>query len=102
MLHIHGGSHLLQKLEQAGIPGDRLEWCDVLCQGPTPSGLSRDAWYALRAAYLSSDYPDDIELTRQQLAEQDARLAEAAEHDEVVLWFGPELFCQTILVRLLT
>jgi hypothetical protein len=35
------------------------------------------------------------------LAAQDAVLARASEHDEVVLWFGPELFCQAILVRLL-
>lgn len=43
MIHVHGGSALLDKLGAAAIPGERLEWCDVLCQGPTPAGLAPDA-----------------------------------------------------------
>lgn len=102
MLHIHGGSILLEKISRAGIPGDRLEWSDVLCQGPTPAGLADDAWYALRGAFLTSAYGGrgnrDIP---SELAAQDVALAGASRHDEIVLWFGPELFCQAILLRLL-
>lgn len=102
MLHVHGGSILLEKLHRAGIPGDRLEWSEVLCQGPTPAGLADDAWYALRAAFLTTAYgPGTTRDVRAELASQDAALAGAAAHDEIVLWFGPELFCQAILVRLL-
>ncbi len=102
MLHIHGGSILLEKLEHAGVPGDRLEWSEVLCQGPTPRGLTDDAWYDLRAAFLTEAYgPFGNRDVRAQLLTQDGALNRAATHDEIVLWFGPELFCQAILVRLL-
>lgn len=102
MLHIHGGSILLEKLERAGVPGERLEWSEVLCQGPTPGGLSDDAWYNTRAAFLTGAYgPIPNRDVRAVLVEQDAALSKAAAHEEIVLWFGPELFCQAILVRLL-
>jgi hypothetical protein len=102
MLHVHGGSLLLEKLQRAGVPGDRLEWSEVLCQGPTPAGLADDAWYALRAAFLTAAYgPVGDRDVRKELAAQDAALMRASAQDEIVLWFGPELFCQAILVRLL-
>lgn len=102
MLQVHSGSLLLEKLHRAGIPGDRLEWSDVLCQGPTPAGLAADAWYAMRAAFLTAAYgPTGNRDIRKELVAQDAALARASTQDEVVLWFGPELFCQAILVHLL-
>ena len=102
MLHIHGGSILLEKLAQAGVPGERLEWAEVLCQGPTPRGLSDDAWYDLRAEFLTGTYGPTVNRdVRAKLVEQDQALGRAAAQDELVLWFGPELFCQAILVRIL-
>lgn len=73
----------------------------MLCQGPTPAGLARDDWYALRARFLASAYGPPETQVRASLATQDATLERARDHDDVVLWFGPELFCQAILVRLL-
>jgi hypothetical protein len=101
MIHIHGGSVLLETIARAGIPGDRLEWSDVLCQGPTPGGLTNDAWYDVRARFLTSAYGPGEHDVRRSLAAQDAGLERARAHDEIVLWFGPELFCQAIFVRLL-
>lgn len=100
MLHVHPGSILLEKIQRAGVPGDRLEWSEVLCQGPTPQGLSDDAWYTTRAAFLKTSYAGDLDV-RASLIKQDETLSAATSHDEIVLWFGPELFCQAILVRLL-
>lgn len=94
MRHIHGGSILLEHLRTAGLPGGFLEWGEVLCQGPTPGGLAPDAWSAMRGAFLGVD--------PERLAAQDRTLDEsAAGEDELVLWFGPELFCQAILIALL-
>jgi len=101
MIHVHGGSVLLNGIREAGIPGERLEWREVLCQGPTPGGLADDAWYALRAAFLAQQGPELDDIRRELEAQDDALLQAAATQDEIVLWFGPELFCQAILVRLL-
>jgi hypothetical protein len=103
MLHTHGGSDLLDKLRAAGVPGGFLEWSEVLCDGPTPGGLAPDAWRSTRAAFLDSAYGrTDGHGALQRLVTQDRDLdLAAAREDEIVLWFGPDLFCQAILAALL-
>lgn len=102
MLHIHGGSTVLDKLKAAGLPGEFLGWCDVLCQGPTPAGLDPDAWRAARAAWLDQTFGQpDSRSNLERLVAQDQTLDRAGDHDEVVLWFGPDWFCQAILIHLL-
>ncbi len=100
MLHVHGGSVLLSHLQAAEIPGDRLEWGEALCVGPTPAGLAPDAWRATRAAFLAATSGAPSVSASLAAADQHLRLA-AAEQDEIVLWYGPELFCQAILIAVL-
>ncbi len=101
MLHVHGGSVVLEQLRAAGLPGEFLEWVDVLCQGPLPAGADGAAWLDTRAAFLDAAYAADG--ARARLAAQDHALAQAlAEHDEIVLWFSADWFCQAILLCLLT
>jgi len=103
MLHIHGGSNLLDMLRAAGLPGGFLEWSESLCDGPTPAGLAPDAWRATRAAFLDTAYGRiDGRGALERLVAQDRDLDRAAAlEDEIVLWFGPDLFCQAILAALL-
>ena len=100
MLHVHGGSVLLDRLRAAGVPGAFLEWCDVLCQGPTPASVTLGEWRQLRARFLDDGYGAAEAGAR--LASQDAALErELGEQDEVVLWFSADWFCQAILLCLL-
>jgi hypothetical protein len=100
-VHVHGGSALLARLGHAHIPGHRLEWSEVLCDGPTPGAVDREAWYDLRAAHLAEAFaPGAHDAVRERLVEQDRALAALAVSAEIVLWFGPELFCQVLLLRL--
>jgi len=91
---------LLSNLGAAGIPGGRLEWGEALCVGPTPAGLDPDAWRATRAAFLEGTSP--AASVSASLAAADRHLDRAArQEDEIVLWYGPELFCQAILIAIL-
>ena len=103
MLHVHGGSNLLDHLRAAGLPGGSLEWGESLCDGPTPAGLAPDAWRATRATFLDAAYGRiDGRQALERLQSQDVELDRAAvAEDELVLWFGPDLFCQAILAALL-
>ena len=102
MLHVHGGSIVLEKLRAAGLPGRFLEWCDVLCQGPMPAAVSRDEWREVRASFLDREYgPQDGRPAGRRLEEQDAALEAARDADDIVLWFSADWFCQTILACLL-
>src|SRR5262249_10879701 len=105
IVHIHGGSVLLDRIADSGIEGDSLEWCDVFLFGPTPAGVSADEWYDLRARALEElGGPLQGVSYRDRLVAQDRALAAAADDRdaEIVLWFGPELFCQTIQIALLS
>jgi hypothetical protein len=100
VVHVHGGRHLLDHLAAAGVPGQLLEWCDPVCVGPTPP-IEGDAWYRARAAHLAGGLAPDLPSTEARLRAQDQALAAIPGGSEVVLWVGPELFCQSILIRLL-
>ena len=101
VFHVHGGSVLLDHLAAAGIDGQRLEWCDPVCFGPTPA-VEGDDWYRARAAYLAAGTgAPDVAAVEARLRAQDRALAAIPAGSEVVLWVGPELFCQSILMRLL-
>jgi hypothetical protein len=101
-VHVHGGSILLDKLREAGIPGERLEWCDPVAFGPTPAGLSTDEWYRTRARYLARGTSGpEVHAAEQRLRAQDEALQAVSTEAELVIWTGPELFCQVLLIRLL-
>ena len=102
MLHVHGGSVLLDRLRAAGVPGAFLEWCDVLCQGPTPRAVTPAEWRDIRARFLDDASGPHGAGVHERLVAQDAALDRGlAEHDEVVLWFSADWFCQAILLCLL-
>lgn len=103
VVHVHGGRLLLEKIEMAGIEGELLEWTDVLVFGPTPD-VPRDEWYRVRAKALEEmNGPAEAIPYEDRLLAQDCALDLAAgdPQAEIVLWFGPELFCQAILIALL-
>src|SRR5687768_16837664 len=102
IVHVHPSTVLLDNLAAAGIEGDRLEWCDPVCSGPTPAGLSDDEWYRVRAAHLSGGPgAPDASACQARLRAQDDALSSVAADSQIVLWVGPELFCQSVLMRIL-
>lgn len=101
MLHIRCGHDIQPTLVEAGITGEYLAWADPLSQGPTPAHLEGDAWYDVRARFISNAYGEQIDTVRRQLASMDQRLASFRDFRDVVLWFEHDLFDQAILARLL-
>lgn len=83
------------------MPGAHLAWREALICGPTPAGLSEDDWRRLRAKHLAGAYDLAVAECEQDLRTQDEALSKFSEHEEVVLWFEHDLFCQIHLVYLL-
>ena len=101
MLHIVNGESTAGTLEQSFVPGERFSFRDALLNGPTPFGLSGQEWRRMRAQHLAEAYGLDLQECLQVLLNQEEKLATLAEHEEVVLWFEHDLFCQTNLLYLL-
>jgi hypothetical protein len=101
LLHVHNGDCSANILRRSGLPGEQLVWREALIAGPTPQGLSSEAWRAMRANYLAEAYGREAAECMAGLAEQEEALRRFSEYEEVTLWFEHDLFCQTLLIYLL-
>jgi len=100
-LHIRCGDDILDKLAEAGIPGDRIRWADVLCEGPLHHHASDQHRQKERAAYISARYGIPLSETYRGIKGEDQRVDQCVNYDETVLWFEADLYDQAILVYLL-
>ena len=101
MLHIHNGDSSADTAKQSQLPGEHFAFREALIEGPTPAGRTGAEWRSIRARHLSDVYKVELEKCERELKEQENKLATFADHEEVVLWFEHDLFCQTILLYLL-
>ena len=101
MLHIHGGESSANTARQSTVPGEHFGWREALISGPAPSGVVGAEWRKLRARHLSDYYGGDLRKYEADLLSHEETLATFSGHDEVVLWFEQDLFCQVNLLHLL-
>ncbi len=101
MLHVHNGDSTANTARQSTISGVHVAFREALLTGPTPAGLQNDDWRRLRAAHLSAAYGGAAEKIEQDLLQQEETLTNCRAHEEVVLWFEHDLFCQLHLIYLL-
>jgi hypothetical protein len=101
MLHIHNGDSTAGTAKKAAIPGEHLAWREALVCGPVPQGLSSDEFRRVRAEHLASAYGVRFERCERELRRQEEALSTFSNHEEVVLWFEHDLFCQVQLIYLL-
>jgi hypothetical protein len=101
MLHIHNGDSAAETARKSGIPGEHLAWREALVCGPAPGGLPEAEFRLIRARHLSEAYGVELEKCERELQSQDEALSRFSDHDEVVLWFEHDLFCQVQLIYLL-
>jgi len=101
MLHIHNGDCSAEIARRSSLPGEHFAWRESLITGPTPAGLSADDWRKLRGLHLSETYGVDLQECERGLLTQEEKLKSISDHEEVVLWFEHDLFCQLHLLYLL-
>jgi hypothetical protein len=101
MLHIHNGDCSAEIALRSSLPGEHFAWRESLITGPTPAGLSADDWRKLRTQHLSETYGIDLQECERGLLTQEEKLSTFSDHEEVVLWFEHDLFCQAQLLYLL-
>jgi hypothetical protein len=101
MLHVYNGDSTANTARAASIPGEHVSWREALVCGPAPTDLAEDEFIEVRAQHLAAAYNVAIEKCRAELVSMHQALAGFAEHDEVVLWFEHDLFCQVQLIYLL-
>ncbi len=83
------------------MPGEHLAWREALICGPIVRGLTDAGWRELRARHLAEAYSLKFDDCEKDLREQEEALSRFSDHEEVVLWFEHDLFCQLHLIYLL-
>jgi hypothetical protein len=101
MLHIHNGDSTAETAKKSDLPGAHLAWREALACGPAPGGLSDIEFRRVRAKHLAEAYGVDLEKCQNELREQEETLSRFSDHEEVVLWFEHDLFCEIQLIYLL-
>lgn len=101
MLHLTNGDTAVDALRAAGMEGPVVPWRDVLHEGPVPAGLAPEDLRAVRAAFIAAQGWGDAAAVAADFARRDATLADAAAHDEVVLWFEHDLYDQLQLLQVI-
>lgn len=101
MLHILNGEATETILAQTSVPGERFSFRDALIDGPTPADANASEWRQLRADHLAAAYGVDVDKGGRELERQEEVFASFSDHDEVVLWFEADLFCQLNMLYVL-
>ena len=101
MLHIYNGDATADTAKNANIPGEHCVWREALVCGPAPGHLPESEFLKVRANHLAADYVEPVEKCESELRRQHEALATFSDHEEVVLWFEHDLFCQINLIYLL-
>jgi hypothetical protein len=101
VLIVTNGASAVHVLERAGIPGEKLSWDDVLHDGPVPAGLDLATLSTVRARFIADCGWGAFDDARERFRRRDARLQQAHDDDEVVLWFEHDLYDQLQVLQLL-
>ncbi len=101
MLHIVNGLSTLKTLDRTDIRGARVSGDDIFAEGPVQDCLQTPAAWRTRAEYLQKHFGIPKEQYLQRKQERERSLQSFAYHEEVVLWFEFDLFCQLNLLYLL-
>lgn len=101
MLHIVNGDSFANVLGETGLPGEILVYREVLNIGPIQwTGSTYDLAMA-RATWMARAGLGSYENIKFDMLGFEARLSEAAQDDEVIMWFEHDLYDQLMLIRLL-
>ena len=101
MFHVHNGDSTADTLRQDAFPGTHFAFREALTSGATPRTVTQDEWFALRAQQLGGMAEKDAAAVEQELRAQHDTLLNLSQHDEIILWFEHDLFCQVHLIYLL-
>lgn len=100
-LHIHCSESSARTLRESTIPGEVLLWREIYIEGPVRGDLAEEEFLSLRADFLSESVPINREDLMEGMKARETKLSQADHYNEVVLWFDPCMYDQTIMLYLL-
>ena len=100
-LHVLNGDATLTLFRQSEIPGTEVVCREMMCEGKVKCTDDMAAFFETRAKHLEYHYGIDKQTYYAHVVSELEKLKGASEHEEVVLWFEFDLFCQINLLFVL-
>jgi hypothetical protein len=100
-LHVFNGEAPAEALRQACPEAKTVVYADPLHEGPTPYGLTSEAWRHARAKFVDEQGWAEGEQFINWLERADTELRTFPRYNEVILWAEHDLYDQLLLIQLL-
>ncbi len=104
ILHITSGDSSGSLIEKSNIPGEVFVWHDIMYDGPRNPGWPTNETLEARARFLENETARGLKKDEilNTLEKQYQKIKTISDNQKIVLWFDACLFCQSMLVHILT
>ncbi len=93
IVNLLSGEALAETFREAGLPGELIVFNECLSDGPVQFDTLEEFWDG-RAEFLEQEFGEDQRSYVLKVVAELKRFEFLAATDELVLWFGNDLFCQ--------
>jgi len=101
-LHITNGDNFTKKLKSLSIKGEIITWREMLCEGQTLNNVGSESFWKTRFEFLSKNYKISKSTFIEHTLKEYRLLCNQKKQDQIVLWFGNDLFCQINLLAVIS
>ncbi len=101
-LHITNGDMFTKKLKSLNIKGDIITWREMLCEGQTLNNVGSESFWKTRFDFLNKNYKISKATFVEKTLKEYRSLCNHKQQDQIVLWFGNDLFCQINLLAVVS
>lgn len=92
-LHIINGDSLAESMAELDLPGQRVVWREMLCEGPAVQEVGSAEFIKIRKKFLKNYYGISAEDYQQGFVSELKKLKKIEDYDHIILWFEFDLFC---------
>ena len=101
-LHITNGDNFTQKLKKLKLKGEIITWSEMLCEGKTETAVGSEAFWKTRFEFLHKNYNVSKSWFVEKTLKEYRSLCNYKQHEEIVLWFEYDLFCQINMLAVIS
>ncbi len=102
VLHITNGDSFTSRLNELNIKGDIITWREMLCEGRTITDVGSENFWKVRFDFFNKVYKVTKRNFINQTLKEYRSLCNYKSHDEIVLWFEYDLFCQINMIAVIS
>lgn len=101
-LHITNGDSFTKKLKSLPIDGAIITWREMLCEGQTLNNVGSESFWKTRFEFLNKNYKVSKSSFIEKTLKEYRSLCNHKQQNQIVLWFGNDLFCQINLLAVVS